>query len=85
MDPMNSIGLLSNSSPLKESQNIVYRFRFHLVTILPATQVDSTDCTSDLIFLLDSGGLQPQVLSTGIWLRVLDMYAVLDSKNRIDQ
>ena len=45
-------------------------FRFHLMARLPLNS-SRVDCTSDLIFLLDSTGLQ--VLTTRIWLRVLDM------------
>ena len=45
-------------------------FWFHLLTRLLFTQVNS-DFTSDLIFRPDTSGLQ--VLSTGIWLRVLDI------------
>ena len=73
VDPMDPIGLCSNPSPLKESQNVVYTSGFtSLMTSLPVTP-SGLDCPSDLIFRLDSIGLQ--VLSTGIWLRVLDMCA----------
>ena len=40
VDPMDSIGPLSNPSPLKEFQNIVYT----------SGNLSGVDCTSDLIF-----------------------------------
>ena len=52
------------------SSKYCLHFRFHLMTKLPVTQVDSTVLPVSF-FDLDSIGLQ--VLSTGIWSRVLDM------------
>ena len=53
------------------SSKYCLHFRFHLMTKLPVTQVDSLYFPSGFIFRLDSVGLL--VLSTGIWSRVLDM------------
>ena len=52
------------------SSKYCLHFRFHIMTKLPVTQVDSTVLPVSF-FDLDSIGLQ--VLSTGIWSRVLDM------------
>ena len=52
------------------SSKYCLHFRFHLMTKLPVTQVDSTVLP---VSFLDSVGLQD--LSTGIWSRVLDMCA----------
>ena len=56
---------------LSKNLKILFTIRFHVMTRLPITQVDSINCASDLISRLDS--IRLQVLSTGIWLRVLDM------------
>ena len=45
---MESIGLLSNPSPLKESQNIVYTSGF--ILLQTSGNLSGLDCTSNLIF-----------------------------------
>ena len=57
-------------------KNIVYTFGFFLW--LDFGNSSGLDCASDLIFRLDSIGLQ--VLCTGIWLRALNMCEVIASQ-----